>query len=33
MYLAMALINYSPKKYLEERSVRRAWIELEGAGK
>ncbi len=32
-YLALALTNYSPKKYLEERSVRRAWIELESAGK
>lgn len=30
-YLALALLNYSPRKYLEEREVRRAWIELEGA--
>ncbi|MFF8189252.1 glycosyltransferase [Microbacterium sp. NPDC016588] len=30
-YLALALMNYSPRKYLEEREVRRAWIELEGA--
>ncbi len=30
-YLALALMNYSPKKYLEERSIRRAWIELESS--
>ncbi len=28
-YLALALINYSPQKYFEERSIRRAWIKLE----
>lgn len=28
-YLTLALANYSPWKYLEERDIRRAWIELE----